>query len=120
MKKVILSLAILVGVSFAAESFARGDGPGVREIRLSPLKDARFRLAFSSPDQRSLISIRDESGRILYNETVARNIQYLKIFDFSTLGDGKYTLEVSSGKNKVSKPFEIQTNTTRSITAIAD
>ncbi len=118
MKKVILSLAILVGVSFAAESFAV-EGLGDKEIKLSPLKDARFRLAFSSPDQRSLISIRDENGRVLYNETVARNIQYLKIFDFSTLGDGKYTLEVSSGKNKVLKPFEIQTSTKRYITALA-
>ncbi|ODS79705.1 MAG: hypothetical protein ABS46_15515 [Cytophagaceae bacterium SCN 52-12] len=119
MKKVILSLAIIVGVSFAAESFA-GEGSGDKEIKLFPLKDARFRLAFSSPDQRSLISIKDESGRILYNETVARNIRYLKIFDFSTLGDGKYTLEVSSGKNKISKPFEVQTSTTRFITATTD
>ncbi len=119
MKKVILSLAILLGVSFGAESFA-GEGSGDKAVRLSPLKDARFRLAFNSPDQRSLISIRDESGRVLYNETVARNIAYLKVFDFSTLVDGKYTLEVSSGKDKVLKPFEIQTSTTRSITAIAD
>lgn len=117
MKKLVMSIAILMGVSLAADSFAStGDG----DIKLSTLKDARFRLAFNTDNSRSLISIRDESGRVLYNEAVARNNQYVKIFDFSTLGDGKYTLEVSSGKEKVSKPFEVSTNTTRSIVAVAD
>jgi hypothetical protein len=115
MKKLVLSLAILIGVSFATVSFAGENG-----VKLSTLKDARFRLSINSASQKSLISIRDESGRILYNETVARNNNYLKIFDFSNLGDGKYTVEVSSGKSKVSKPFEISTNTTRSILAVAD
>lgn len=119
MKKVIFSLVMLLGVSFAAQSFA-AEGLGDKEVRLSTLKDARFRLAFSNPDQRSQVSIKDESGKILYSETVARNIRYLKVFDFSTLGDGKYILEVSNGKNRVLKPFEIQTSTTRSITATAD
>lgn len=119
MKKIILSLAILIGASFAADT-AAAEGFGDKGIKLSTLKDARFRLAFNNAEQRSLISIKDESGKVLYNESVARNNRYVKIFDFSTLGDGKYTLEVTSGKNRVSKPFEISTSTTRSLTTIAD
>jgi hypothetical protein len=116
MKKLVLSLAILMGVFFAADSVASSSN-ATGDVKLSTLKDARFRLSFNNAESRSLISIRDESGRVLYNEVVARNNHYIKIFDFSTLGDGKYTLEVASGKERVSKPFEISTNTTRSIVA---
>lgn len=117
MKKFVLSLAILVGVSLATEAVA---STSAGDVRLSTLKDARFRLSFNTDNKRSLISIKDDSGRTIYNEAVARNNSYVKIFDFSTLGDGKYTLEVSTGNERVSKPFEISTNTTRSIIAVAD
>lgn len=117
MKKLVLSLAILMSASLGVESLA---STGIEDVKLSTLKDARFRLAFNSEGSRSLIYIKDEGGRIIYTETVPKNNSYVKIFDFSTLGDGKYTLEVASGKQRVAKPFEISTNTVRSVVAIAD
>jgi hypothetical protein len=41
--------------------------------------------------------------------------KFSKIYDLSNLPDGHYQFEVISGKEKHSKPFQISTETTRTV-----
>ncbi len=117
MKRIVLGIAILMGVSIATTTVAGGKEGNEKEVTVSPLNGAKFRLAFKNTESRSSVIIKDEVGTVLFSESVARSNDYVKIFDFSTLRDGKYTFVIANGKEKTEKPFEIATNTTRVITA---
>jgi len=119
MKKIALGLFAAANLFIANPTHA-SNGDGNEPLKFSNVGDTRFKVTFANTGKRSMLFIRDEAGRILYDEAVARNAQYTKVFDLSTLGDGKYTFEVSRGKEKFTKPFVISTQTMRSVNVIAD
>ena len=58
------------------------------------------------------IAIKNEKGEVLYTETIAKNdAKYHGKYDFSQLGDGQYSVEISAGKEKVIKNINLSTNT---------
>jgi hypothetical protein len=58
------------------------------------------------------IAIKNDKGEVLYTETIAKNdAKYHGKFDFSQLGDGQYSVEISGGKEKIVKNINLSTNT---------
>jgi hypothetical protein len=58
------------------------------------------------------IAIKNDKGEVLYTETIAKNdAKYHGKFDFSQLGDGQYSVEISAGKEKIVKNINLSTNT---------
>lgn len=56
----------------------------------------------------NLVSIKDESGIVLYKETIQQAGVYKKGFDFSNLADGKYFLEVNKDVEIDIAPFSVK------------
>lgn len=126
MKKIILAVAVLMGVS--AASFAteinnnavevRGDR--TVELSVETFKDLKFKLSIKNLANRSYIAIKSSAGEVLYSEYATVNTaEYSKVFDLSNLLDGKYTFVVETNKGYVEKPFEIKTQTTRIVMPVA-
>ena len=117
MKKIILSVAVLMGVSAANFSFAGEKTTAAIEIVAA--SDLRFKLTLDSVKERSSVVIKDGDGMIVYSTSIPKSENYSKIFDLSNLLDGNYSFVVSNGNEVTSKPFVISTETKRLVTAVA-
>ncbi|MFT4033468.1 MAG: hypothetical protein QM669_13690, partial [Siphonobacter sp.] len=74
-------------------------------------------LTFQNPDKQKLtIAIKDKENATLFTETT-NNANYLRLFDLSTLGDGKYVFEVVGSQDHYTQAFEIKTQTSRVVLA---
>lgn len=120
MKKIIITVALLMGVSGA--TFANNHMKIVKvasitetaDLNLKALSGLKFVLSANKVEQRTIISLLDEDKSILFSEYAERNGDYSKIFDLSNLADGQYTFVVTNGSEKNTKTFEIKTSVERS------
>jgi hypothetical protein len=119
MKKLILSVAVLVGVSAANLSVA-GDkvANNAASIELVSSSDLKFKLTLDSVKERSSVVIKDGDGSVVYSSAIPQSEKYTKIFDLSNLLDGNYSFVVNNGGDITSKPFSIATETKRLVTAV--
>jgi hypothetical protein len=120
MKKTILTLAVLMGVSAANLSIAADK---VKEnnsaIELVSKGELKFKLTLDNVKEKSSLVIKDFSGDIVYSTSLPKSENYSKIFDLSNLADGQYSFIVNNGNEVSSKPFVISTETKRQVTAVA-
>jgi hypothetical protein len=116
MKKAILAIAVLVGISTA--SFAFGDDAAKSTIELTANNDLKFRLALENVRVKSSVVIKDQFGVVLYSTTIAKSGNFSKIYDLSGLADGSYSFVINNGGEVTVKPFEIATETKRLVTAV--
>jgi len=120
MKKTILTIAVLMGVSAANLSIA---GDKVKEnnaaIELVSKGELKFKLTLENVKDKSSLVIKDFGGDIVYSTVLPKSENYSKIFDLSNLADGQYSFIVSNGNEVSSKPFNITTETKRQVTAVA-
>ncbi len=119
MKKLILTGAVWIGISAAATCFAN-DGFKVLNISettsdftVKALGDLKFKLTADNLQKKTYIVIKNTQGEILYNEYVSNTEEFSKIYDLSNLSDGEYFFEMTSGKEKIVKSFEISTSVKR-------
>lgn len=121
MKKTVMTIAMLVGVS-AASSVVANNGMKVVEIEaLSPAADLnvqalaglKFRLSFDTIQKKSYIVLKDNKGEVLFTDYPAKTGKYDRVFDLSNLNDGSYSFEVVNGNDKAVKNFEIATKVER-------
>lgn len=119
MKKTILTLAVLVGVSAANLSIA---GDKVKEnntsIELVANSELKFKLTLENVKERSSLVIKDYSGSVVYSTSLPKSENYSKVFDLSNLADGNYSFIVNNGSEVSTKPFVISTETKRLVTAV--
>lgn len=119
MKKTILTIAVLVGVSAANFSIANDK---VKEnnssIELVSSSELKFKLTLDSVKERSSLTIKDFNGDIVYSTSLPKSENYSKIFDLSNLADGNYSFIINNGSEISSKPFVISTETKRQVTAV--
>ena len=121
MKKTILSIAVLVGVSAANLSFAGEKvATNAAAIELVSSSDLKFKLTLDNVKERSSLVIKDSFGNIVYSNSIPKSEKYTKIFDLSNLADGDYNFVVNNGSEVTSKPFAIATETKRLVTAVAN
>ncbi len=119
MKKTILTIAVLVGVSAANFSIANDK---VKEnnssIELVSSSELKFKLTLDNVKERSSLTIKDFNGDIVYSTSLPKSENYSKIFDLSNLADGNYSFIINNGNEISSKPFVISTETKRQVTAV--
>ncbi|MEO6284926.1 MAG: hypothetical protein ABIN80_15430 [Dyadobacter sp.] len=119
MKKAILTIAVLVGVSAANLSIA---GDKAKEnnasIELVSSSELKFKLTLETVKERSSLIIKDFNGDTVYSTSLPKSENYSKIFDLSNLADGNYSFIINNGSEISSKPFVISTETKRQVTAV--
>lgn len=119
MKKIILSVAVLVGVSAANLSFATEKGVDKPvAIELVSSSDLKFKLTLENVKERSSVVIKNSDGTTVYSSSIPKSENYIKIFDLSNLLDGNYSFVVNNGGEVTSKPFAISTETKRLVTPV--
>lgn len=119
MKKTILTIAVLVGVSAANLSIAADKvKENTASIELVSTSELKFKLSLDNVKERSSLVIKDFNGDIVYSTSLPKSENYSKIFDLSNLADGNYSFIVNNGSEISSKPFVIATETKRLVTAV--
>lgn len=126
MKKLILSVAVLMGVSAANNTFANETFNGIKiveinagasELQVKAFKGLKFQLTLDNLDKKTYIAIKDANGNVFHSEYVSKTESFSKLYDLSALADGEYFFEVVTGKEKLVKNFQIATNVTRTASA---
>jgi hypothetical protein len=119
MKKTILTIAVLVGVSAANLSIASDKAKeNNASIELVSSSELKFKLTLESVKERSSLTIKDFNGDTVYSTSLPKSENYSKIFDLSNLADGNYSFVINNGSEISSKPFVISTETKRQVTAV--
>ena len=129
MKKLILTFAVLMGVSAATTTFAnnapRFNGIKIVEItneaselQVKALQGLKFKLTLDNLDKKTYIPIKNAAGEVMYSEYAYKNESFSKVYDLTNLADGEYYFEVITGKEKLIKSFQIATNVNRTATAL--
>jgi len=119
MKKVILAIAVLVGISTSGFSFSgEVSNNNNSSIELIANSELKFKLALDNVKERASLVIKDQFGQILYSANLPKSENYSKIFDLSGLVDGSYSFVINNGGDVTVKPFEIATETKRLVTAV--
>lgn len=120
MKKLVLMLVVLVGVSTTNFTIASDNNQSKVNVELSPLDNLQFKLVLDQVNTKSTVLIKDYSGAIIYTVTVPKTEKYTKIFDLSNLRDGSYVFQINNGKERVEKQFEINTEVKRIATQVTE
>lgn len=119
MKKTILTIAVLLGVSAANLTIAADKNKeNNASIELVSNSELKFKLTLDSVKERSSLVIKDFNGDIVYSTILPKSENYSKIFDLSNLADGNYSFIVNNGGETSAKPFVIATETKRLVTAV--
>ena len=103
--KTISKLTMLLAfVAFANTLMAGGN----LKVNIVPLNSEKAVVAISTADAANLqISIENENGENVYYKEADADNDYRRIFDFSNLDKGDYTLSVSSNGLTTKRPFSI-------------
>jgi hypothetical protein len=117
MKTIIKTLFVavaLVATSFAnvkannpskTKSFEVGIYQSVNTLKLNLMVEKQV-------GNKLNVVIKNDKGEVLYTETIAKNdAKYHGKYDFSQLGDGHYSVEISTGNEKIVKNINLSTNT---------
>ncbi|MCP9770564.1 hypothetical protein EGI22_21870 [Lacihabitans sp. LS3-19] len=129
MKKLILTVAVLMGVSATTTTFANNAPAfnGIKiieianeasELQVKALQGLKFKLTLDNLDKKTYIAIKNASGEVMHSEYAYKTENFSKVYDLSNLVDGEYYFEVVTGKDKLIKSFEIATNVNRTATAL--
>ncbi len=120
MKKLIVTAAMWMGVSAANLNAASVNEAGLMgnlgDIVVSNESGLKFKVLVKNEEKKNAsVTIKNEVGDVFYQYFLSKNEELKKVFDLSSLPDGKYTIEVMLGKEKQSKSFEIKSSTSRAI-----
>lgn len=102
--KTILKVTMLFAFFVVANSVFAG---GNLKLNIIPLDSEKALVAISSLTGDNLqVTVRDNLGRIVYyKETIEPTNDYRKVFNFSDLEDGYYTVQVESEKMTTEREF---------------
>ena len=105
MKKLTKKSLIVLGLCTSLLGFANNNHETFKE------KEPKVtNMSFESVKQGSILSIKDQSGMILYKESIAKTGKYSKGFDLTSLPNGDYYFELDSELKIVVVPFTVALN----------
>lgn len=80
------------------------------QIGVFTTKEAKIQMAVrKGQGEKAVITLRDAKQNILHEDVMSKKSEkYDARFDVSQLEEGEYTLEVTSGKDKIQKKLSIQ------------
>lgn len=98
-KKLVLVVVFMFGTLF---NYANNDNDVSNIVNVKKVK-----VAFMNVKKGHQLTIKDENGVQLHSEIVSKSGVLTKIFDFSTLKDGKYTIELNKDFEIIVKTLEV-------------
>lgn len=111
MKTLTLALLLAVSLFHGSNTFANdNDGKDTKVAiaqSMSGEKKAVIRIDNLVKEQKSLLKIKDERGRVLHSEMIHQAPTFIRTYDFSTVEGKTYTVEVVNKEGKTRKTFEI-------------
>lgn len=82
-------------------------------------KDAKkMKVEFMHVKKGHTLTIKDEYGTTIFSQKIKNAGNYSKVFDFSKLENGKFTLELNKDFEIVEKPFIIESESVTFLTAV--
>lgn len=121
---IVIALACLLFQGLAFTSNAQSDttyseSTVTSKLSVHEVQSMQFRVCYYKPQSQTIIvRIMDMDKNILFSENKRSESTYVRYFDLSTLSDGSYTFEITDGKEKSSKTFDILTRTSRVVSSI--
>ncbi|UBM57998.1 hypothetical protein LAG90_14410 [Marinilongibacter aquaticus] len=114
MKKLVLTALMFAAV--CTSTFAHDDlyfnNLAASDLKVKTLNGLKFRVTATNLLDQSVIAIKDKQGNTLYKESVAQ-FAFAKVFNLTSLPDGEYSFELSTGDQVYKEPFKISTEVTR-------
>ena len=112
MKTLKLTILLVVALLHGSSSFANdNDGKATKVViaqSMSGEKKATIRIDNLVEEQKTLMKIKDELGRVLHSEVIHQAPTFVRTYDFSNVKGKNYTVEVLNKDGKAKKSFEIQ------------
>lgn len=119
MKKV---LTLMLGLALSTASFALPTHPSTEpeasslQTMMYVTKAQKVQIAIGQHQNRAIVELRDEKGRVLDQQVVSARQKAVKLsYDVSNLANGTYSVTVKAGKETVTKTFTIAVPSERSI-----
>jgi len=75
-----------------------------------PMDTKKVKVVFKNVKKGHTLTIIDEQGNILHSENATKKGKLTKIFDLSSLKDGKYSIELHKDFRIIVKPFKVKYN----------
>lgn len=102
-----VSLVVLAIASLSLSTYASGD------IRITPVKESsKTNLKFEVQSRKDVnVSFTDPEGSSVQYDVERKNSGYYKVFDFSELDEGMYTLVTETGHTTITRTIELKDNT---------
>ncbi|UBM58492.1 hypothetical protein LAG90_16940 [Marinilongibacter aquaticus] len=117
MKKLILAVVVLMGVSSA--TMAKDDmyfsNLVETDFKVQALSGLKFQITGANLSDKAVVEIKDDQGYTIYKEVLAVG-EFSKVYNLKSLQDGNYKIVLTSGAKSIEKPFEIETEVTRVVT----
>ena len=105
-------LAILAFIMLLGNvAFGHGNGEAGKTLKVEVIerKDNIVAIHFQKPETTKVkIEITNSNGKVVYTETVASYELAIKKYDLSELPTGKYTIEISGGKEVYTQFVRVQ------------
>jgi hypothetical protein len=105
----VCALALSSTVAFASDPTEDKKAKPL-QIGVFTTKEAKIQMAVrKGTGERAVITLRDAKQNVVHEEIMGKKTEKFDArFDVSNLADGDYTLEVTSGKEKIQKQVSIK------------
>ncbi len=100
MKNLTRKSLVAVGLMMSLSTLANES-----ELNIKEKEKTVTSMSFENVVQGSSLTIKDENGLVLYNESIEQSGDYTKGFDLTSLPDGDYFFELNSELKIVVIPF---------------
>ena len=97
-KSLVVALMLGTLVSYAKEGIISNDNDAKETVKIE----------FKDVKKGQVLTIKDAEGVTIYNKEIKSEGNYSKIFNFSALGNGKYTAELNKDFEILIKKFEVK------------
>ncbi len=115
--KNLLSIALVLGI--VSLSFAKNEEPRVAPVSVKLTDDGKALFRYKSAPQSPItVKIYDAEQKVIKSQKLDKSNSFAKYYDFSTLGPGKYTVEVLE-KGKAAKRIPVMYEAERNIKPVA-
>mgnify|MGYP001114659505 CR=1 FL=1 len=112
MKTLTLAILFVATLFNGSTSFANDNGGTETSVSItqsmSGEKKAVIRIDNLLEEQKTLLKIKNERGRVLHTEVIHQAPTFIRTYDFSKVEGNNYSVEVLNNENKVTKTFKIK------------
>ncbi len=105
MKNLARKSLVAVGLMMSLSTLANDNELAIKEKETNVTS-----IRFENVMQGSSLTIKDENGLVLYNESIEQTGDYTKGFDLSSLPNGDYFFELNSDLKLVVIPFNVDSS----------